>query len=70
MLPYMVRIASKVYPDVQFSFRIPKELDEAINAEVERLKRERPGAVVHRSDAVREALWRALKTSKGSAEKE
>jgi Arc/MetJ-type ribon-helix-helix transcriptional regulator len=44
----------------QLALRIPVELLAAIDAEVERVKNERPGARVQRSDVVREALMRAF----------
>jgi hypothetical protein len=44
----------------QLALRVPAELLEAIDAEVERVKRARPGARVQRSDIVREALMRAF----------
>ena len=46
--------------DYQLALRIPGELLAAIDAEVERVKAERPGARVQRSDVVREALMRAF----------
>lgn len=46
--------------DYQLALRIPSELLAAIDAEVERVKAERPGARVQRSDVVREALMRAF----------
>jgi hypothetical protein len=46
--------------DYQLALRIPSELLTAIDAEVERVKAERPGARVQRSDVVREALMRAF----------
>jgi Arc/MetJ-type ribon-helix-helix transcriptional regulator len=46
--------------DYQLALRIPSELLNAIDAEVERVKAERPGARVQRSDVVREALMRAF----------
>jgi len=46
--------------DYQLALRIPGELLAAIDAEVERVKSERPGARVQRSDVVREALMRAF----------
>jgi hypothetical protein len=46
--------------DYQLALRIPSELLEAIDAEVERVKAARPGARVQRSDVVREALMRAF----------
>jgi hypothetical protein len=46
--------------DYQLALRIPGELLTAIDAEVERVKAERPGARVQRSDVVREALMRAF----------
>jgi len=46
--------------DYQLALRIPVELLTAIDAEVERVKTERPGARVQRSDVVREALMRAF----------
>ena len=45
---------------VAIALRVPEDLAEAIDREAERLQRERPGAVVHRSDVVREILHRAL----------
>jgi hypothetical protein len=44
----------------QLALRIPGALLDAIDAEVERVKQERPGARVQRSDIVREALMRAF----------
>jgi hypothetical protein len=46
--------------DYQLALRVPGELLAAIDAEVERVKAERPGARVQRSDIVREALMRAF----------
>jgi Arc/MetJ-type ribon-helix-helix transcriptional regulator len=46
--------------DYQLALRIPSDLLAAIDAEVERVKLERPGARVQRSDVVREALIRAF----------
>ena len=46
--------------DYQLALRSPAELLAAIDAEVERVKTERPGARVQRSDVVREALMRAF----------
>jgi hypothetical protein len=46
--------------DYQLALRIPGELLAAIDAEVDRVKLERPGARVQRSDVVREALMRAF----------
>ncbi|HXU74132.1 MAG TPA: hypothetical protein VN947_32780 [Polyangia bacterium] len=46
--------------DYQLALRIPGELLAAIDAEVDRVKQERPGARVQRSDIVREALMRAF----------
>jgi Arc/MetJ-type ribon-helix-helix transcriptional regulator len=46
--------------DYQLALRIPSDLLAAIDAEVERVKLERPGARVQRSDVVREALMRAF----------
>lgn len=46
--------------DYQLALRIPSELLAAIDEEVERVKQERPGARVQRSDVVREALMRAF----------
>jgi Arc/MetJ-type ribon-helix-helix transcriptional regulator len=46
--------------DFQLALRIPSELLAAIDAEVDRVKHERPGARVQRSDVVREALMRAF----------
>jgi len=44
----------------QIALRVEEMLLSAIDAEVARLRRERPGANPHRSDAVREILYRAL----------
>lgn len=46
--------------DYQLALRIPADLLAAIDAEVERVRAERPGARVQRSDVVREALMRAF----------
>jgi hypothetical protein len=46
--------------DYQLALRVPGQLLAAIDAEVERVKSERPGARVQRSDVVREALMRAF----------
>jgi hypothetical protein len=46
--------------DHQLALRISSELLAAIDAEVERVKAERPGARVQRSDVVREALMRTF----------
>jgi hypothetical protein len=45
---------------VAIALRVPEELAEAIDREIERLSKERPGAMIHRSDVVREILHRAL----------
>lgn len=45
---------------VAIALRVPEELAEAIDREVERLQEERPGSLPHRSDVVREILHRAL----------
>lgn len=45
---------------VAIALRVPEDLADAIDREVARLEVERPGAVVHRSDVVREILHRAL----------
>jgi len=45
---------------VQIAFRLSNELADALDHAVERLLRERPGAVIHRSDVAREILGRAL----------
>jgi hypothetical protein len=44
----------------QIALRVGETLLSAIDAEVARLQRERPGATLHRSDAVREILHRTL----------
>jgi hypothetical protein len=44
----------------QIALRVGDALLSAIDAEVARLRRERPGATLHRSDAVREILHRTL----------
>ena len=41
--------------------RAPPSLTEALDAEVERRRRERPGQRVTRSDVVRSLLWEALR---------
>ena len=46
--------------EVQLALRVPEELMDAIDREVERLRAERPGGRVNRSDAVREILFQAL----------
>lgn len=46
--------------DHQLAIRVSAELLEAIDDEVERLRQERPGSKVQRSDAVREILFQAL----------
>lgn len=48
---------------VAIALRVPEELADAIDAEIERLTKERPGALIHRSDVVREILHRALLSS-------
>ena len=45
---------------VQIAFRASTALAEALDREVARLLRRRPGAVIHRSDVAREILGRAL----------
>lgn len=44
----------------QLAVRISAELLEALDEEVARLRAERPGAKVQRSDAVREILYQVL----------
>lgn len=46
--------------DHQLAIRVPGELLDAIDEEVERLRLERPGSKVQRSDAVREILYQVL----------
>lgn len=46
--------------DTQITFRSPADLTAAIDAEVERLRAERPGETIGRSDVVRSILYRAL----------
>jgi hypothetical protein len=46
--------------EYQLAVRIPAELLRAIDDEVERLRLERPGAKVQRSEAVREILYQVL----------
>src|SRR5688572_17360229 len=46
--------------DHQLAIRVPAELIDAIDEEVERLRLERPGSKVQRSDAVREILYLVL----------
>lgn len=45
----------------QIALRADAALIEALDAEAERLRKERPGATIHRSDVVRELCWRALR---------
>lgn len=49
--------------DRQIAVRVPEDLWELLDAEARRLQAERPGMTVRRSDAVREALYRALRRS-------
>lgn len=49
--------------------RLPAWLLEAIDAEAERLRAERPGSEVNRSDVVRELLARALSDGRGEKAK-
>lgn len=46
--------------EVQLALRVPESLMQAIDAEVERLRAERPGGRINRSDAVREILFQVL----------
>ena len=46
--------------EVQLALRVPEQLMTAIDQEVERLRSERPGARINRSDAVREILYQVL----------
>lgn len=48
----------------QLALRVDDELLAAIDAEVERLRKERAGATIHRSDVVRELCWRALRVAR------
>lgn len=48
------------HKEAQLALRVPEELMEAIDAEVERLRDERPGSRINRSDAVREILYQVL----------
>jgi hypothetical protein len=52
----------------QLAVRVPRALLDAIDAEVERLRAERPGSNVQRSDAVREILHQVLLADAGFAE--
>ena len=47
-------------PTVALNLRVTPSLSRRIDREVERVLAERPGAVISRSDAVREALARVL----------
>jgi hypothetical protein len=47
-------------PGVQLAFRLSPSLGAALDRAVEQLRRERPGAVIRRSDVAREILGRAL----------
>jgi hypothetical protein len=62
---------NKLDPDAdgasaQIAVRLPRSLLEALDAEVYRLRRLRPGARVGRSDAIREVLHGALIASRKS----
>ena len=46
--------------DIQIAVRFSPELVEAIDREVDRLRSERPGSRVERSDAIREILYQVL----------
>jgi hypothetical protein len=46
--------------EVQLAFRVPAELLEAIDAEVEKLRGKQPGMKINRSDVVRQILYKAL----------
>ena len=48
----------------QIALRVDDELMEAIDAELERLRKDRPGATIHKSDVVRELCWRALRRNR------
>jgi len=50
----------------QIALRVDDDLMNAIDAELERLRKERPGATIHRSDVVRELCWRALRGNRKS----
>lgn len=54
------RSATAQKQPVPLSIRVDAELMKAIDAEMLKLRRERPGANIRRSDVVRELCWRAL----------
>ena len=45
----------------QIALRVDNALLKAIDEELGRLREERPGATIHRSDVVRELCWRSLR---------
>lgn len=47
-------------PPLPLSIRVDAELLKAIDAEMVKLRKERPGATIRRSDVVRELCWRGL----------
>jgi hypothetical protein len=45
----------------QLAVRVPADLLTLLDDETERLRAERPGTTLHRSDTIREVLYRALR---------
>ena len=58
----------KARKERQIAVRVPDDLWELLDAEARRLQAERPGMTVKRSDAVREALYRALRPRGGDGQ--
>lgn len=58
------RAHQKSKAGVAIALRVPEEMAAVIDREAERLERERPGSVVHRSDVVRGVIHRALMPEK------
>jgi hypothetical protein len=55
-----VAVVESERPTVALNLRITPSLSRRLDCEVKRVLAERPGAVISRSDAVREALARVL----------
>lgn len=59
--------AEQVGVSPQLALRVSPEIIDALDREAERLRRERPGSKVQRSDVAREILHRALLVSDAPA---
>ena len=53
-------MAARTKAGHQIALRVSADLLRAIDEEMGRLRKGRPGATIHRSDVVRELCWRAL----------